>query len=180
MILRCYYKTSCFYKRKPVLSWNQTLDQHFDANLKKRFFVKFCCKFLTFSLFCFLAQMLVEICNIHVTVNLHQLLRFSFILPLFFQTVIDVFFGWFLHQTFLGVPNHCSETTSAKSFFSFLYLSSFIPCNVPNLGDVIDPTQIIKKPSLSVKFLPSEISRIMGPSNQWKNKFSFLIVGTFQ
>ena len=43
--------------------------------------------------------------------------------------------------------------------------------NVATLGNVIDPTQIIKKPSLLPKLLPSEILRIMDPPSRWKNLF---------
>ena len=48
------------------------------------------------------------------------------------------------------------------------------------LGNVTNPTQIIKKTLISAKLSPKEISIIMGPSNRWKNQSHFLIIGTFQ
>ena len=87
------------------------------------------------------------------------------------------------------------STTVSPSFNHILHLCFFeqlwglaedlapeirVCITVLNLGDLIDPTQIIKKPFLLPKLLPLENLRIMDPSYRWKNWFWFLFIRTFQ
>ena len=76
----------------------------------------------------------------------------------------------------LGVrwaPKSSFRTVSDNSILSPIVILtvgdgmvSFIDKSPVTLGDVIDPTQIIEKPSLSPKLSPLEILRIMDASNR--------------
>ena len=131
-ILRCYYKTACLYKRKPVLSWNQTLDQHFDANLKNVFLVNFAANFSRFPIFAFWHKCWSKYAtSISLLICINFLDSRSFYLY-FFKLLLMSFLVDFYTKHFQGFPTTAPRPQVQNlSFLFYIVLRSFLAMYQP-------------------------------------------------